>query len=222
MPQTKGLIFDLDGTLTLTQQFHFQAFAAVFKKYGMNYTFEEDIKKYSGKGGHYTFPEVFASHGRPITPEQTEQFVQEKKEIYDRIINKSPIDPVPGVKTFLEKIKNRGLPMIIASGNRAESIDLILRKAGIREYFKEFVTNQDVKKPKPNPDIFLKAAEKLNLQPRDCIVFEDAINGVNAARAAGIRCIGITSDIKKERLLTTGADFAVASYDEITDQMLSL
>jgi beta-phosphoglucomutase family hydrolase len=220
MTNIKGLIFDLDGTLTLSQQYHYQAFAKVFKKYGITYTKEEDKYEYAGKGSRCTFPEVFAKHGRKLTDEEIEKLSNEKKEVYDRIISKAKIKGVPGVKTFLERMKKHGRKMIVASGNKAESIDFILKKTKLRKYFDVFITNKDVKKSKPAPDIFLAAAKKLGLKPHECIVFEDAVNGIHAAKAGGIPCVALATGIRKKDLAAAGAKMVVTDYNSISDIML--
>lgn len=210
----KGLIFDLDGTLTLTQQFHAMAYAEVFSKYGIKYTREDDYA-FAGQGGHCIVPETFAKHDRKITPEEEEQIINQKKQVYDRMLAENTIEAVPGIKDFLTRMKTQGLKMAVASGNRLDSIEIILKRVGIRDFFEVIVTNQDVQKSKPAPDIFLKAAEKLGLKPEECIVFEDAINGIQAANAAGIKCIALTTGLPKTELLAAGAKEAVESYNQI-------
>ena len=220
MPKIKGLIFDLDGTLTLTQQFHAQAFGEVFKKYGINYTTDDDLR-HSGEGSRQIFPRIFAEHGINITEKQIEQYSEEKKVIYSQIIANAQIETVPGIKKFLERMKKQGLKMIVASGNKLEAAETILKRTKIREYFQEIVTNKDVEKSKPAPDIFLKAAEKLNLKPAKCCVFEDSINGIIAAKTGKIPCIAITTGTESAKLKKAGAKFTVKDYNEITDQMLN-
>lgn len=209
----KGLIFDLDGTLTLTQQFHAKAFAKVFKKKGLRYTSKDDYR-YAGKGSHCIFPEFFAEHGIKITKKQTEQYAEQKKQAYNRIINTARIKSVPGIKNFLKKMRREGKKMIVATGNKLESVQIILHKAGLGEFFKEIVTNKDVKKSKPAPDIFLKAAEKLNLKPKECIVFEDSVNGIQAAKAGKISSIGLATGLSEKELKKKGATFVIKNYNK--------
>ena len=181
MTQIKGLIFDLDNTLALSQQFHVQAFSEVFKKHGLTYTGKDDLR-FAGKGSHCTFPEFFAEHGIKLTPVQVKQYSDEKTAVYNRIIHEMDIKPVKGAPAFLSKMEKMEYRMVVASGNKPEAIEYILRKIGIREFFEAIVTNKDVIKSKPAPDIFLKSAEKLGLKPEECIVFEDAVNGIRAAQ----------------------------------------
>lgn len=216
----KGLIFDLDGTLTLTQQFHAKAFAEVFKKRSIKFTKADDLR-YAGKGSHCIFPEFFAEHGIKITKKQTLEFAKEKKQAYDRIVNTARIKPVPGIKNFLKKMRREGKKMIVATGNKLESVEIILRKTGLYEFFIDetgqvagplIVTNQDVKKSKPAPDIFLKAAEKLGLKPKECVVFEDSPNGIQAAKAGKIPCIALATGLSEKELEKKGAKFVIKNY----------
>jgi beta-phosphoglucomutase len=215
----KGLIFDLDGTVTFSQQFHVQAFSEVFKNHGLTYTAEDDLR-YAGKGPHCIFPEFFQEHGIKLTPEQTEQYSNEKKEIYDRIIHESKIEEVKGLTPFLERMKKLNMKMVVASGNKVDAVEYLLKKINARKYFEAIVTNKDVKKSKPDPDIFLKGAEILGLKPEECIVFEDAANGVKAAQSAGMASVCVLTTTPRESLVESGADIAVKDYTGLTDEMI--
>ena len=127
---------------------------------------------------------------------------------------------IKGVKKFLARMKKYGIKMVVASGNKKDAIKFILGKTGILQYFKTIVTNQDVKKSKPAPDIFLKGAGEMGLKPEECVVFEDAVNGVKAAQSAGIPCICMLTTTKKTKLLKAGADLTVKDYTVLTDKML--
>jgi beta-phosphoglucomutase len=215
----KGLIFDLDGTVTITQQYHAQTFAAVFKKHGLKYTARDDAR-YSGRGSHCTFPEFFKEHGIILTKKQIEEYSKEKRILYDKLIKTAHLKNVPGIETFLEKQKAKGIKIAMATGNRIDAARLILKKTGLLKYFKIIVTNKDVKNSKPFPDIFLKAAEKLNLKPQECIVFEDAVNGVEAAKNGGMRCIALTTGTPAEKLRAAGADHLIANYRRVNPEFL--
>ena len=210
----KGLIFDLDGTLTLTQQFHYQALHEVFKGYGIDYTQKEDQEKYSGKGSKYTCEQVLKAAGKNATPEEIEACATRKKEEYDKIISSNEIVPVKGAKKFLTAAGSAGLKMIVATGNKQEATKYLLNKAGLGEFFNEIISQSDVKNQKPSPDLFLAAVEKMGLQPDECIVFEDAVNGVVAAKAGNIKCVALTTGSPAEELLASGAQTAVADYTD--------
>ena len=220
MRRISGLIFDLDGTITLTQQFHYQAFSQVFAAHGITYTEDDDLYKYAGMGSGVIFPKVFADHGITLTDEQILEYSHEKKEIYDQIIHSQKIEPVVGVADFLERMHGRGYRMGIASGNKPESIEFLLSAVGVRAYFEFILSGSDVHKPKPAPDIYLAAAEKLGLFPSECVVFEDAVNGIQGAEAAGMMSIGIATRTAEMLLRAAGADIVVKDYDELDDVMI--
>jgi len=216
----KGLIFDLDGTVALSQHFHAQAFGEVFKHHGLIFTPQDDAR-YTGTGAHHTFQEFFKEHGITLTQEQIEQYYQEKKAVYEELIKKSPMESVPGVKKFLEEQQKRGMKISMATGNSLEATKFILKEIRLENYFEHITTNKDVANPKPAPDIFLKAAQKMGLQPEECIVFEDAVNGVKAAKSAGMNCIGLETTTPKEKLLGAGADMIVKDYTSIEESSIS-
>ncbi len=221
MPTAPGLIFDLDGTLTLSQGLHYLAYRQIFERNGVDYTHEDDYF-YAGKGSSCIFPEMFAKFGKHISEEQIRQFAEEKKALYDEIIARTEIGLVPGVKKFLDRMKQQKKRLIIATGNKLDSAEMILEKTGLKSYFSEIVTNKDVEHSKPAPDIFLKAAEKIGFAPNECVVFEDAVNGITAATSANINCIALLTGEDKEKLKSAGAKFLVSSYDQITDEMLEV
>jgi beta-phosphoglucomutase family hydrolase len=216
MNKPKGLIFDLDGTLTLTQQFHADALREVFlNDYGINFTQAEDQEKYSGRPSSYTCEQVLKEHGRNPSPEEIEKCTTKKKEIYNRILAEREIVLVAGAKDFLDATTKKGLKMIVATGNKSEFTKIILQRAGIAKYFDDNIASQsDVKNSKPAPDVFLLAAEKMNLKPEECVVFEDSLNGIQAAVAAHIPCVALTTAEKKEALLKAGATVTITDYTD--------
>lgn len=220
----KGIIFDMDGTITLTEQLHFKAFDAVFRKHEVSdFTFEEEQTKYAGSGSKNIFTKVFAERGIVISPEELEQCVAEKRELYKKIVQESAIPVVVGVKEFVEKIEKQGLKKIIATGNSdLDAVRFILEKVGLLKYFPDILSISEVSRGKPFPDVFIEAAKRMNCAKNECVVLEDAINGVEAAKAAGIRCIALATTTKPEDLLKAGADIVVKDYNEITDDKLNI
>lgn len=215
MTNKKGFIFDLDGTLALSQDFHYQAYARVFKEYGIEYTKEDDQTMYAGKGAEKTFKAVFNKQGKPLTANEVYKFALKKRDLYHQMIDSSDIEEVPGIKKFLKKTLKNEIKIIIATGSRIEASKIVLKKTGLEKFFDKIVTNPDVKNPKPAPDIFLKAASELNLKPEDCIAFEDATMGIHAAKAANMYCIGLATTLDKDKLKKAGVDMAVNDYNEL-------
>ena len=215
MTSKKGFIFDLDGTLALSQDIHYLAYSRVFSEYGVKYAKMEDQTKYAGKGAEKTFKAVFARHGKPLTSNEVQKFATKKRDLYMQLIENTDVDEVPGIKKFLKTANEKGIKVIIATGSRHEAAKIILEKTNLTKYFDKVLASTDVKNSKPAPDIFLKAAEELKLKPEDCIVFEDATMGILAAKEANMYCIGLATGLSKEELEKAGADMTINDYNEL-------
>lgn len=209
----KGVIFDLDGTIALTQQLHELAYAAVFKKFGIDYTRSEDFYE-AGIGGDHTFKVIFGKHG--VQNFNLEECKTDKRNVYAEIlegaIQNNEVKPVSGIGEFLRYLQTAGIPFIVASGNRFEFVEKTLLAVGLREYFTDIITNKDVKRGKPDPEIFLTAAKRIKCSPVDCMVFEDAWSGITAAKKAGMYCVALATLGSEEILFKSGADLVIRDY----------
>jgi len=212
----KGVIFDLDGTLTFTEELHYKAFAAIFKEYGIDFTYEEEVTKYAGSGSENIFTKVFADRGKAVSAEEIKQLCAKKKELYKKIVQESEIPVVVGARELVEKIHELGVKKIIATGNSdMQAVHLVLEKAKLFKYFPEILSIKEVPRGKPFPDVFLEAAKRIGCEPWECVVFEDSINGVEAAYAAGITCVALETSTHREDLLKAGAESVIRNYLEI-------
>ncbi len=217
----KGIIFDLDGTLTLTQYLHYQALKHTFAEYGIEYSQAEDLKNFAGKGSKHTCEVVLTASaakpgytGNKPTVEEFKKCSAKKKKYYDELLEKTEIKLVPGIESFLANADAKGIKMIVATGNKIDATQIILGRTGIARYFKGIVAQHDVKNQKPAPDIYLLAAEKLGLPVSECIVFEDVPNGVKGAKAGNFYCIGLTTGSTEEELKAAGADTVISDYND--------
>lgn len=213
----RALIFDLDGTVTLSQELHYKAYAAVFKSRGVNFTKREDLSLYAGKGSERTFRGVFAARGEKVTPAQIQKMRAEKKKIHNALMKTSQIKLVPGLLNFVKKTDRMGVPRIIATGSHRHAARSTLQKTGMKKYFPQFLCSADVKEPKPSPEIFLKAAARLGVKPGDCVVFEDAVMGIKAARKAGMYCVGVATGLPPSILKKAGAHIVINDYNKLID-----
>lgn len=211
-PHFKGIIFDLDGTLAFSQEVHDKAYGQFFKPHGIEYSEKKSKPKYAGRGGMKNIPEIFAEHGITVSVEETKKYLLQKDAIFDQMVQKEGIGLVPGVKEFLNYCKQKGISIIVATGARRETALYVLRTTGLLEYFPEIVTVEDVENPKPAPDIFLLAAQKLNLKPQECVVIEDAVSGIEGAKNGNFFCIGITTGASEWQLKQSGADMIIEDY----------
>lgn len=210
----KGIIFDMDGVLVDSEPFICEAAIRMFAERGLNVK-PEDFIPFVGAGENRYIGGVAEKYGFPIDIERDKARTYE---IYGEIV-KGRIEPLPGVHEFIAKARTRGLKLALASSADRVKIDINLREIGIApETFDAIVSGQDVIRKKPDPEIFLTAAKRLGLAPEECLVVEDAVNGVAAAKAAGMRCLALTTSFTKEDL--AGADWFASNLAEAPEEAL--
>jgi beta-phosphoglucomutase family hydrolase len=209
MPKLEAVIWDMDGVLADTAPHHFRAWRETFAKRSINFT-EADFMRGFGVRNDTIIRNVL---GEKTTDAEIETIAQEKEATFRRIIGKD-IKPLPGVIELLGQLHDRGIKMAIASSTVIENIRLITGSLGIEKYFEAIITGHDVTKGKPDPQVFLKAAQKLGVSPANSIVFEDAVAGVKAAKSAGMHCVAITSTHSREKLAE--ADLVIDSLTEVS------
>jgi beta-phosphoglucomutase len=209
-------IFDMDGTLIDNTPYHFKSWQALFKKYSKGVLPRETYyTEISGVPVMETIRRIFGSDHDEAG---LKELLQEKEEFYRKeyapyLVAKN------GLENFLTALKNAGVKMAMATSATVEDIDFILNKIPIRGDFDTIVNSSMVSKPKPDPQIFLKAAKKLNMDPSKCIVFEDSLAGVKAANSAGMKVVAITTSHKPEELHPV--DLVINDYVDLTPHKLS-
>lgn len=190
-----GVIFDMDGVILDNNFAHKKAWEKYSRDLGFSLS-EEDFKtKVFGK----TNEEILVNFFPDATPEVIEQLSLEKEAVY-RSIYFPDFKILAGLESLLKNLQLNNIPVAVASNAPLVNIDFALDTGFIRPYFKSVVSAKMVEKPKPAPDIYLKAAESINRKPDNCIVFEDSLTGVQAANAAGCQVVGVTTTYSKEEL----------------------
>jgi beta-phosphoglucomutase family hydrolase len=185
-PKAKALIFDLDGTLADTMPVHFLAYKNILVKYGINFT-PELFAKLAGIPAVGTIEKLNEWFGTQMNAEEVGHF---KEGEYEKIMHKmKPISPV----VELAKKYHGVLPMAVGTGGYRRLAWKTMDILGLDKYFDILVSTEDVDRPKPFPDTFLKCAELLNVEPAVCEVFEDAQLGIQAAKAAGMMATLVTN-----------------------------
>lgn len=209
-------IFDMDGTLIDNTPYHFKSWQALFKKYGKGELSKETYyTEISGVPIMTTLKRLF---GNDYDEAGLRELLKEKEEFYRK--EYAPyLVAINGLENFLSEMKSDGVKMAMATSATVEDIDFILNKIPIRDDFDEIVNTSMVSRPKPNPDIFLKAAEKLNTEPSRCIVFEDSIAGIKAANSAGMKVVGITTGHPAQDLHPV--NLVINDYTDLTPQKLA-
>lgn len=212
----KAIIFDMDGVISDTQKFHAAAENKLLNKFGIDMEPEEITRMYAGISDEQMFKEIFAENNTVVKNIST--IIFDKWRIMKKI-TKGKIKAVPHVIKLIRFLKNNGLKLSIASASTKDFIEFVVSSLHIKDKFDVVVSAQEVKHGKPAPDIFLLAASKLNVQPKDCVVIEDGLSGIVAAKKAGMKSIGLVTDKKRD----LPADLVVSSLNQITlDQIQTL
>lgn len=209
----KAVIFDMDGVLVNNMSVHFQAFAEMAERYNITAEKGVDFTHLNGRGNDDIITALFPPQ---LVAEKGVEALAEEKEALYREIYAPTITPTAGLRELLEAIRAEKLYCAVGSSGPKANVDFVLEKCHIEPYFDVRISGDMVTKCKPDPEIFLLAAEKLGLRPEECLVFEDAISGVMAARAAGMRVIALTSTHTRQQLEEVGAELICNDFTTIT------
>jgi beta-phosphoglucomutase len=184
-------IFDLDGVLVDTAKYHFLAWKRLADQLGINFT-EEDNEQLKGVSRMTSLDIILEIGNRKPDDNLKLEYATLKNKWYKEYISKmTPDEILPGCLMFIEELRNANIR--VAVGSASKNTPMILERVGILNLFDAVADGNNVKKAKPDPEVFLKAAEMLGVNPGNCVVFEDAVAGVQAAINAGMMCIGIGS-----------------------------
>lgn len=213
--QAFAVIFDMDGVMVDNNPYHKNAWKAFVQKHGFSLS-ETELKEHVyGKTNHDTLRHLF---GADISNDEIQQYAEEKEEIY-RSLYKDSIQPTKGFIEFLDLLHSQNIPVAVATSAPPKNVEFVLSAIGAKKYFNIIVDDTDVKKGKPDPEIYLATAKKLHMNPADCIVFEDSLSGVQAALNAGMKVIAITTTHTKEEL--SNANHVVDDFTEVSADTLS-
>ena len=205
----KGFIFDLDGVIVDTAKFHFIAWKRLADQLGFKFT-EEDNERLKGVSRTRSLEILLEIGGVSISEDEKLRLATLKNEWYVELIGSlTSKDILPGAADFLKEASKQSIK--IALGSASKNAPFILEKLGIDQLFDARIDGTHVSNAKPDPEVFLKGAEAMGLPPKDCLVFEDAQAGIEAAKRGGMKCIGIGSNE-----VLKGADMIVTGMDRIT------
>lgn len=210
----KAVIFDMDGVIVETEIIHEKAWKEFFGSNGISLT-EKDL--YSMKGCRGI--DVINTFIPGLTSEEAENLRLKRFEIYKRYL-KDGVKPVRGVKEFMQKLKDEKIAIAVAT-SATNQVIFLLDDAEVRDLIDVLITGDQVEKGKPDPEIYLKTAQKLKIRPEECVVFEDALNGVEAGKNAGMHVVAILTSHKKEDF--KDIEYAFNNFEEIDiDEILGL
>ena len=210
----KAYIFDMDGTMIDNVPYHIKAWKEFSRKYG-NELSERDIVGWMGMTNRAYQERIL---GRQVDDAESSRMSEEKEVIY-RELYRPHMQPAPGLIELLDLATAKGVRLAVASGAPKDNINFILDGLGLRRYFPVLVDDSTYSRGKPDPECFLTAARMLGVEPKDCTVFEDAVKGVQAGKAAGMEVIALTLYTPAEELLSAGADRAISSFDEFLPEV---
>lgn len=216
MSRLYGLIFDVDGIIADTEALNARVTARVFAElFGLDNVVREDFDAGIGRAAEEYVKAGARAHGIDPTDEQVQKATRVRQEYFLQILSDEPLPPFPGVLELMaEAMKNKSFRLAIATSGTLEKSRAVLNAAKVPYEEMVYVNGNDVTHKKPCPELFLLAAEHMTIDPADCVVIEDAPNGIQAAKAARLRCIAVTNTFTAENLAE--ADLICNSLEEIT------
>lgn len=187
----KACIFDLDGVIVDTAKYHFIAWRRLANHLGFDFS-EADNEKLKGVGRMESLDIILSWGGVNLSAEEKETLAAQKNEWYKELIqHMQPDEILPGVKEFLKDLQQRGIR--IALGSASKNAAEVIHSVGLEDTFDVIVDGRQTSRSKPDPEVFLLAAKGLGISPEECIVFEDAESGIDAALNGGFRAVGVGS-----------------------------
>jgi len=215
MDKLYGLIFDVDGVIADTEAVNARASIKVFADlFGIEGVVREDFEAGLGRGAEEYVKAAARIHGLELTEEQIKKATQMRQEYFLKILSQEPLPAFPGVLELMDKAMQReDFRLAIATSGTLEKSRAVLEAAKVPYRKMVYINGNDVKNKKPDPELFLLAAERMGIEPADCVVIEDAPNGIQAAKAAGAKCIAVTNSTIAANL--SEADLICDSLEQI-------
>ena len=214
--KTLALIFDMDGVIVDNHRYHLQSWLSFFKQHAILMTEAEYKQKVNGRVMESILPNLL---GRPLSKEEILSLGEQKEAEYRKLYRPS-IRPTPGLVTFLKELRRKDIPCAIATSAPTVNVDFTMEHTGLRTYFSAIVDDTMVTEGKPSPEVYLKSAERLGMSPDRCVVFEDAILGIQAGKNAGMSVVGVATTHSRAELHATDADYVVDDFRGLTVKTL--
>jgi beta-phosphoglucomutase family hydrolase len=212
----KAVIFDMDGVLIDSEPLHHHTNQKLFSELGFSLT-DIEHSSFIGTTSHYMWNQLRDRFNLSLS---IEELVKTDRSTYmEYLKSQENINPIDGVKNLIEDLCGKKIKLAVASSSPLDVINAVVDVFKFNNYFEKLVTGDDVKNSKPSPDIFLYAAKLLKVEPDECIVIEDSYNGVMAAKAAGMKCIGYRNPNSGNQDLSK-ADMIINSYEEISYEII--
>ena len=210
-----AVIFDVDGVLTDSYVPHYKSWERMFGEIGVAFS-DEQFRSTFGRTNRDIFAQLYP--GEAMTAERAKELGDRKEHFYREIINEN-FTPLPGATELIDALHAAGFKLAVGSSGPPENVQLTLKKLGRADRFDAMVTGADVTHGKPNPEVFLKAAERLGIPPAQCAVIEDAPQGIEAANAAGMTSIAVLGTTTRDKL--SHAKLVVEGHHELTPERIA-
>src|SRR5215831_13087762 len=204
-----GAIFDWDGVLIDSSAYHEASWERLAKERGLPLP-EGHFKRGFGMKNEVVIPKILQWGDQP---ELVQELSLRKEALYREIILERGISTLPGAREWLERLRQNSVPCIIGSSTHRLNIEVTLQVLGLKDFFVSIISAEDVSHGKPDPEVFLVAASRIDRPPAQCVVFEDALVGIEAAHRGGMKVVAVASTNRIEAL--RAADLAVLSLDEL-------
>jgi HAD superfamily hydrolase (TIGR01509 family) len=206
---TSTCIFDMDGVLIDSGAHHRKAWRALLDELGVEPAEPEFWRVTIGRPAEEAVPLLL---GHRVEPAEARRLALRKRELYASFAA-GGLTSVPGVLPFVDALARLGVPRAVGTSATRSDVESLLGALGLRRYFDVMVTAEDVRLGKPDPEVYLESARRLGAPPAVCLVFEDSLVGVEAARRAGMRAIGVTTAHTADELCGAGAESAIAHFE---------
>ena len=203
----KGIIFDMDGTMVDSLPYHHEAWKIFFNENKVE-NFSEKLKDYKGGG---TLDLMKAVYGDRYSLKELKKMSDEKEIIFRRIY-KGNIMPIKGFKKFLNDVKSRNILVGLASNAIRKNVSLIIKELEIYDDFDSIICGDEVDNGKPNPEMFNKTIDRFKINKNECLIFEDSLEGIKAAKYSNINVIGITSSSLHKTHQDAGSTMTISNY----------
>ncbi|MBI2161282.1 MAG: HAD family phosphatase [Candidatus Rokubacteria bacterium] len=207
--KARGVIFDMDGVLIDSGAHHREAWRVLLEELGVAPAQPDYWRLTIGRLGNEAVPLLL---GRALPWFEARRLADKKRDHYLRLARQG-LPAVRGVAAFIETLEAREIPRAVATSASRFDVDRLLGRLGLRERFHVVVAAEDVRLGKPDPEVYLRAAEGIAVRPAECLVFEDSVVGVQAARSAGMRVIGVTTAHTEEELRAAGAARVIDDFE---------
>ncbi len=214
-PPPFGAIFDWDGVIIDSAKLHEESWRRLARELGRNVT-AESFRRGFGRKSAQIIAEI---HRWATAPEEIVSLTNRKEALYREIVATSQIVPLPGVTAWLARLRAARVPCAVASSTQLLNIEAVLPRIGLGNAFSAIVSAEDVGRGKPDPEVFVTAAERLGMATQSCVVFEDAQVGLAAAHAAGMRVVAVATTHAPGEL--AAADLVVRQLDELTVEQVA-